>query len=139
LREQDIHKIVDVFNKQLEVGKYSRIVPIAEIEGKEYNLNIPRYIDGQEPEDIQDIEAHLRGGIPNRDIDALDAYWRVCPSLKNTLFEEERPGYSRLKISAEEIKPTIQSNYEFVAYKEKVKAILNTWKERSIAIQILNN
>ena len=63
LRDQDIHKIVDVFNKQQEILKYSSIVPINEIESKEYNLNIPRYIDSQEEEDIQDIEAHLKGGI----------------------------------------------------------------------------
>lgn len=65
LREQDIHKIVDVFNKQLEVAKYSRMVPVEEIAGNEYNLNIPRYIDSQEEEDIQDIEAHLLGGYPS--------------------------------------------------------------------------
>ena len=65
LRHQDIHKIVDVFNKQIEIPKYSRNVSFDEIEKKnEYNLNIPRYIDSQEPEDIQDIEAHLKGGIP---------------------------------------------------------------------------
>ncbi len=60
LREQDIHRIVDVFNKQLEIEKYSRMLPVTEIEDKEFNLNIPRYIDSQETEDIQDIEAHLR-------------------------------------------------------------------------------
>jgi len=61
LREQDIHKIVDAFTKQEEIGKYSRFVPYAEIEKNEYNLNIPRYIDTQEDEDIQNIEAHLLG------------------------------------------------------------------------------
>ena len=59
LRSQDLHKIVDVFTKQLELPKYSRIVSITEIEKNEYNLNIPRYIDSGELEDIQDIEAHL--------------------------------------------------------------------------------
>jgi type I restriction enzyme M protein len=86
LRSQDIHKIVDVFNKQLELPKYSRIVPINEIEAKEYNLNLPRYIDSQEEEDIQDIAAHLQGGIPNVDIENLSRYWTVYPSLKNVLF-----------------------------------------------------
>ena len=88
LRHQDIHKIVDVFNKQLELPRYSRMVPVAEIEANDYNLNIPRYIDSSEPEDLHDIEAHLRGGIPNRDIDALDAYWEVFPTLKQQLFTE---------------------------------------------------
>lgn len=132
LREQDIHKIVDVFNKQLELEKYSRIVPVSEIEDKEYNLNIPRYIDSQEPEDIQDIEAHLKGGIPNRDIEALEAYWKVYPSLKGVLFEDDRPGYSKLKVPAEEVKSTIFAHPEFVAYNKKVEKIFNAWKAKNI-------
>jgi len=93
LRAQDIHKIVDVFNKRLEVPKYSRMVPVEEIEKNEFNLNLPRYIDSQKPEDLQDIEGHLKGGIPTADIDALQAYWNVCPQLKQTLFRAYRPGY----------------------------------------------
>src|SRR5437773_3850199 len=64
LRAMDIHKIVDVFNKRLEIPKYSRMVGLEEIEKNEFNLNLPRYIDSQQPEDIQDIDGHLRGGIP---------------------------------------------------------------------------
>jgi type I restriction enzyme M protein len=89
LREQDIHKIVDTFNNRLEIPKYSRKIPIAEISDakNDFNLNIPRYIDSSEAEDIQDIEAHLLGGIPKRDVDALENYWSVYPSLKNELFK----------------------------------------------------
>src|SRR4029079_4484544 len=86
LRAQDIHQIVDVFNKRLEVPKYSRMVSFDEIERNEFNLNLPRYIDSQEPEDIQDIAGHLQGGIPAADIDALTKYWEVCPNLKADLF-----------------------------------------------------
>ena len=82
LREQDIHKIVDVFNNQIELPKYSRMVSLAEIEANDFNLNIPRYIDSTEPEDLQDIAAHLLGGIPNRDIDDLARYWDLFPGLK---------------------------------------------------------
>src|SRR5881296_2353129 len=64
LREQDIHKIVDVFTKQLDVPKYSRMVSLEEIEKNEFNLNLPRYIDSQQAEDLQNIEGHLKGGIP---------------------------------------------------------------------------
>ena len=67
LRSQDIHKIVDVFNKQTEIERYSRMVPISEIADpkNDFNLNIPRYIDSSEPEDLQDLHAHLHGGIPD--------------------------------------------------------------------------
>lgn len=65
LRERDIRKIIDVFKGQIESEpKYARLVPYSEIEKNEYNLNIPRYIDNQEEEDIHDIEAHLKGDIP---------------------------------------------------------------------------
>ena len=65
LRERDLHLIVDTFLNQTEVDKYSRMVPITEIADakNDYNLNLPRYIDSSEPEDLQDITGHMRGGI----------------------------------------------------------------------------
>ena len=60
------------------------LVSFEEIQDNDYNLNIPRYIDSQEEEDIQDIEAHLLGGIPKRDIAALQDYWQVYPSLEHS-------------------------------------------------------
>ena len=99
LRAQDIHRIVDVVNKQTEVPKYSRMVSVEEIERNAFNLNIPRYIDSQEPEDLQDIEGHVKGGIPEWDINALESYWTVCPSLRQSLFEQLRPGYVKLALT----------------------------------------
>ena len=91
LRAQDIHKIVDTFTRQLETPKYARMVPLAEIEANDFNLNLPRYIDSTEPEDLQDIEAHLKGGIPKRDIDGLAAYWQVFPSVRRRPVCRRRP------------------------------------------------
>jgi type I restriction enzyme M protein len=131
LREQDIHKIVDVFNKQTEVPKYARMVTVDEIERNEYNLNIPRYIDSQEAEDIQNIEAHLSGDIPNRDIEDLENYWKVYPSIKNILFTESpRAGYSKLKIPHEEIKHVIFSHPEFTSYIKEIDVVFNSWNEK---------
>lgn len=132
LRDQDIHKIVDVFNKQLELPKYSRIVPLTEIEEKDYNLNIPRYIDSQEDEDIQDIAAHLNGGIPDVDIDALQPYWDVYPVLKINLFApHDRPGYSQLAIDKTAIKATIFGHPEFITYSRQVLAVFADWQQRA--------
>ena len=86
LRAQDIHKIVDTFNKQVEIPKYSCLVPLTEIELNDFNLNLPRYIDSTEAEDLRDIESHLKGGIPKRDIDGLKAYWQVFPAIREELF-----------------------------------------------------
>ena len=113
LRSQDIHKIVDVFNKGLELERYSRLVEIDEIAANDYNLNIPRYIDSSEPEDLHDLSAHLQGGIPNRDIDALEHYWQVFPSIRDTLFKPERDGYSHALVEATQVKSTILAHQEF--------------------------
>ena len=116
LRSMDLHKIVDVFNKRLEAPKYSRMVPFEEIEKNEFNLNLPRYIDSQTPEDLQDIEGHLRGGIPVADIDQLQRYWDVCPQLRHTLFTDNRAGYVDLAVAKSSIKSTIYESPEFTAF-----------------------
>lgn len=135
LREQDIHKIVDVFNKQLEVTKYSRMVSLDEIERNEYNLNIARYIDSKDEEDIQNIEAHLLGGIPNSDINELNKYWNVYPSLRSVLFtESNRPGYSNLKIEKSKIKQTIFEHEEFKDYITEIYGLTASWSERHIPL-----
>ncbi len=82
LQAMDIHKIVDTFSSQEDVPGYARMVTFREIEENDYNLNIPRYIGTQQAEDRQDIEGHLRGGIPCADVGDLEPYWQVCPSLK---------------------------------------------------------
>jgi type I restriction enzyme M protein len=130
LREQDIHKIVDVFNRQLDVEKYSRMVSVTEIEKNEFNLNIPRYIDSQDAEDIQDIESHLHGGIPNADIDALREYWETYPKLRRKLFApSDRKSYSTLTVKHDDIKKTIFEHNEFIDYTAKVQTVFDSWKK----------
>lgn len=135
LRAQDIHRIVDVVTRQGEAERYARRVPLAEIEANDWNLNIPRYIDGSEPEDLQDIEAHLRGGIPRRDIDALQRYWAVFPGVRAALFEDlaGRPGHVRLKVPAAEIRAAIFGHAEFTAFNATVSGRFAAWREESTA------
>jgi len=133
LRHQDIHKIVDVFNKQLEIPKFSRMVGVAEIEANDYNLNIPRYIDSSEAEDLQDIAAHLKGGIPNADVDGMSAYWQVFPTLQKQLFDTGTAGYSQMKVAAAQVKPTIFAHPEFVSYTQSVSTLFQQWRENNIA------
>ena len=132
LRAQDIHRIVDVFTRQTEVPRYARMVPVAEIASatNDYNLNIPRYIDASEPEDLHDLDAHLRGGIPNRDLDALSVYWAVFPSLRQALFADNgRAGYSEARIETQRVKTAILGHDEFGAYRKRVAAIFDGWRE----------
>ncbi|MCG9737684.1 type I restriction-modification system subunit M [Shewanella insulae] len=134
LRSQDIHKVVDVFTNQTVLPRYSRMVPFSEIAEKEYNLNIPRYIDSSEPEDLHDLSAHLKGGIPNVDIDALERYWKVFPSIRQTLFEDARPGYSKALVEASKVKTTILEHAEFRAFAERSMLPFASWVEE-VALQ----
>jgi type I restriction enzyme M protein len=137
LREQDIHRIVDTFTRQLDVPRYARMVPLDEIADpkNDYNLNLPRYIDSTEPEDLQDIEGHLRGGIPERDLDALAAYWQLLPGMRAALFEPLRPGYARLKLPLPEVRPAILGHPEFVAFNRTVTRRFDGW--RAAATKVL--
>ncbi len=127
LREQDIHKIVDTFTRGLTLEGYSRWVPLSEIAGNDYNLNIPRYIDGSEGEDLHDLAGHLQGGIPDRDIAVLGPYWRVFPTLKATLFAPLRAGYSEARVAAAKVKGTILACEEFARFKQAALAPFDQW------------
>jgi type I restriction enzyme M protein len=129
LRSQDIHKIVDVFTKYLTLPRYSRMVPLAEIVSNDYNLNIPRYIDSSELEDLHDLSGHLQGGIPNRDIDALDHYWQVFPSIRATLFTDDRAGYSKSLVAANEVKSSILNHSEFKTFATQSLQPFTAWSE----------
>ncbi len=136
LREQDIHKVVDTYKNRTEIRGYSRLVPIEEIADpkNDYNLNIPRYIENTEPEDIHNIEAHLHGGLPKFDIDVLQEYWDVYPTIKTELLTiiHKRPNYYQLNVHKDEIKSTIFNHPEFTSYSKKLKKIFTEWKNEAV-------
>ncbi len=131
LRERDIHKIVDTFTKQQEIPKYARMVSLLELEKNEFNLNIPRYIDSQELEDREDIQGHLRGGIPAKDLSALEAYWRVCPQLQTALFKPNRPDYLDLTVEKSSLKTTIYEHPEFKAFMLSMNNLFLEWQTQA--------
>ena len=146
LREQDLHKIVDTFTRQEESDpRYARMVPVAEIADakNDYNLNLPRYIDSTEPEDLQDIDGHLRGGIPEWDIDGdpdkkikgLSDYWKVMPGLRAALFgQSTRPGYAALNFPIADVKPAIFGHTEFTVFNTKAQKLFTEWQTASLPL-----
>ena len=130
LRDRDIHKIVDTLTQGFEIDGYSRFVPITEIVDpkNDYNLNLPRYIDSSEAEDLQDLSAHLFGGIPNRDIDELNAFWKVMPNLRESLFEPfKREGYSLLKVAPDQVLETIYSDAQYKKFIAEAEKSFQSW------------
>ena len=130
LRERDIRLIIDTFTSRSELPRYSRSVPIEEIASEKngYNLNLPRYIDMQEEEDIQDIDAHLNGGIPLRDLDALERFWKAFPGMRKELFGSLREGYSTPLKGKRELRETISSHPEFLKFQQNLTTVFGAWK-----------
>ncbi len=130
LRERDIHRIVDVFNNRRDTPGYSRMVALDEIasDANDFNLNIPRYVAHREPEDLHDLAAHLQGGIPNRDIEALDHYWRALPGLREVLFGPgPRPGTSEARLTASEVTSAVREHEAVVAYRKRIRRLFDDW------------
>lgn len=131
LRERDIHKITDVFASRREISGYAHMASHAEIEKNDFNLNLPRYIDNTAKETGQDIEAHLHGGIPLTDIEALQNWWEVCPTLESSLFSAiaNRPEYADLACAADEVRHTIWEHGEFQAWLASLTRHFQTWRQ----------
>lgn len=132
LREQDIRRIVDVWQAQRDVPHYARFVPMEEIERNDYNLNIPRYVSASDTEILQDIDAHLHGGLPKHDIDQLDTYWGVCPSLRDDLFCDHptRRGYYSLKCKPEAVRDVVAENIDFRKQSDEFRSSFTQWCNR---------
>ncbi|MCL2753229.1 MAG: type I restriction-modification system subunit M, partial [Defluviitaleaceae bacterium] len=128
LRERDIYKIVSAFLEWREDEKFSRFVPLSEIERNDYNLNIPRYIDSSTAEDLQNIDGHLNGGIPSVDVDSLSKYWELFPNLNRVLFTPLRDDFCSSALPKEEISHTIYADSEFSAYADRIDDATEAWK-----------
>jgi len=132
LREQDIHRIVDTFRRQVDVPRYARMVAFGDIISakNDGNLNLARYIDSSEPEDLHDIDGHLRGGIPKRDLDAFAADWQEFPSVRAALFKSAgRQGYQTLQLPIADVKDSILYHPEFSAFQKKVTLLFSKWRD----------
>ena len=134
LRDRDVFKITTVFNQLVQdhsfvFPKYARFVPNSEIKEKNaYNLNIPRYIDSGVAEELQSIEGHLKGGIPNSDVESLSLYWETFPSLRAASFSPLREGFYSLAVEKDAIRDTINDDTDFSAYADKVENAYENWK-----------
>ena len=121
LREEDIQRIVDTWEAWVDVPHYARFVPLEEIEKNDYNLNIPRYIEARDTEIVQDIDAHLKGGLPKHDIEQLSDYWDALPTLKDELVKYQGNGYYAWAVSREQIDGIINDNEDYQTQQATLK------------------
>ena len=139
LREEDIYKITNTFVNRIEDDKtYARFVKKDEIKNQnDYNLNISRYIENGNLEDTQDIEGHIRGGIPDADIDRFNVYFDEFANLKKSIFKNLRSGYKELKVNREDICEVIHNDNDYLEYQSKFNKIIKTY--RKYAFEVLNS
>ena len=114
LRASDIRRIVDAVTTGTTVDKFSRLVTIDEIRENDYNLNISRYVNSSEDVENWDMYATMFGGVPKTDVDALDRYWKVWPSLKGQLYNDD--GRSCLDVATDDIAATVKENSDVVSF-----------------------
>lgn len=132
LRERDLNLIIETFLNKVEIDKFSRQVPIEEIAhaDNDYNLNLPRYIDNSAVQDLQDLDAHLNGGIPALDIEMLSEYWQQFPKLRDQLLQpSNRPGYFELIVEPNQIVDVISGSVEFEQFRTAVNQRLRDWED----------
>ena len=141
LRPEDTEKIVWVFDNMVEVPGYSKIVKIADIldeKTNDANLNISRYVDNAPPQEPHDVRAHMLGGVPNVEIEALNgliAKYDIAPA---DIFSDRGDGYSDfLKRCATKgmIKSYISDHAGVLSAKERMHgAFEDFWIEAALAV-----
>lgn len=114
LKASDIKRIADTVVARQTHPKYSKVVSRDQIRENEYNLNIPRYVDSSEPAESWDIYATMFGGIPEKEINDLDAFWQAFPALRAALFSATSSDYSVLNV--EDVKSAITQHADVKAF-----------------------
>ncbi|SEA16462.1 type I restriction enzyme M protein [Desulfuromusa kysingii] len=135
LRPEDIEKISYVYRQKLDVDKYSRNVPITELEEEDFNLNIRRYVDNSPPPEPHDVRAHLNGGVPVVEISELQSYFNNYQGIKAQLFIERDATYSDFSeaiSNKEDIKQLIESHPGVLAKHEQYEQALQGWWENNV-------
>lgn len=136
LRAEDIEKITHVYRKHLDVPKYSRNVPVEELEQEDFNLNIRRYVDNSPPPEPHDVRAHLNGGVPTAEVDALKSYFGNYKGVRELLFQSRDDKYCDFASSIESkdaIKGLIESAPGVQKKQTAFNKALDKWWSGSIA------
>lgn len=100
LRPEDIEKIDYVFTNKIIEAKYSKLVDLKTIEQNDYTLNIRRYVDNTPEPEPENVKAHLIGGVPVAEIEAIQT--TQCLKFKyngNVLFKDKNEAYKDFAIT----------------------------------------
>ncbi|KAF2961352.1 type I restriction-modification system subunit M [Fervidobacterium sp. 2310opik-2] len=130
LRPEDIEKIVTVFEEKKEIPKYSKLVDIKEIEENDFNLNIRRYVDNSPDPEIEDVHAHLFGGITKQEVMLYENQLKKFSLNYDILLTEKSENYLEFKkdvTDKNQIREVINNSTEVKGVIEKHKEKLLEW------------
>lgn len=143
LRPEDISKIVHVYRERKDVEGYARLVSVKEIEAEDFNCNIRRYVDNAPPAEPHDVRAHLHGGVPVVEIDALARFWQnyaglrermFVPRAKNKAYSDFSPAITDRRAIAELVKTDPGVAEAHAGFVEQLEL---WWKEHLPSIEAL--
>jgi type I restriction enzyme M protein len=139
LRPEDIEKISHVYHNRQSVSNYSREVSADELRREEFNLNIRRYVDNSPPPEPHDVKAHLFGGIPTPEVEALKPSFDLYPGIRERLFAKRKhdPAYCDFAEGVkdkDQIKPLIESAPGLTAKTRAFHAALQVWWEKNVGL-----
>jgi type I restriction enzyme M protein len=137
LRASDIKRMTDTVIARQTIDKYAKVVNRDQIRENDYNLNIPRYVDSSEPAETWDIYATMFGGIPEREINALSAFWQAFPNLRASLFKATSSDYSLLNVDDIKVAITQHANVQAFASKfSSAFADFNAYLKQALIAQM---
>lgn len=143
LRPEDIEKISNVYRNQIEAPKYSRRVLLIELAAEDYNLNIRRYVDNAPAPEPQDVRAHLNGGVPLSEVDALQPYFTTYPGVRELLFADDKPDYLQFTeqvATKEQIKDLVECSPGVrQTHRDYHQALQAWWKQNLPAVKAINS
>ncbi len=134
LREKDIARLVDTYVKRGETKGYSHLATREEIIENEYNLNIPRYIESVDEEIPHDVDAHLFGGIPYKNIKDLHVLQSTVPHVIENALEEVRFGYVQLKHDIDVLKQNVLEDNVVLEKSKSLEARIKSYQDKYWAL-----
>lgn len=139
LRPEDIEKISHVYHNRQSVPKYSREVSVEELKREDFNLNIRRYVDNSPPPEPHDVKAHLFGGIPTVEVDALKPYFDLYPGIREQIVSARKQNHVYCDFAAsvkdkDQIKPLIEAAPGLTAKTKAFHAALQVWWDKNVGL-----
>ena len=127
LRERDIAKIVDTYLARREERGYSHLATLAEIKENGCNLNIPRYVERVDDDIPHDVDGHLKGGIPQANIEAQDVLMTIVPEHVRAAFRELRPGYVEMTEDVVTLRDRVLSDARVTSEEARLRGEIETY------------